>query len=206
MLKTLKAISLVMFVGGLLPFVGCTKDFEGEYADPGEKEIIDDRWNETDARKTAEILINSMIKKSWLSNHKRANKNNKPVVIIDDVENRTDEHIDIKALMESIRNELINSGQIRFVNKSRRDAILKEIKFQNESGMVSGSTQKKKGRQIGADFFLGGAISNKVNKQGGKKTVVYQTNLILTNLETAEIVWSENYKIKKRFRRSGAGW
>jgi uncharacterized protein (TIGR02722 family) len=202
MFQNLKAV----FVISSLSLAACVSSFEGEYADPGEKEIIDDRWNETDARKTAEILINSMVKKPWIATFKGENKGQSPVVIIDDVENRTDEHIDIKALMESIRNELINSGQIRFVNASRRDAILKEIKYQQDSGMVSGATQKKKGKQTGADFFLNGAISSKVNKMGGDKSVVYQTNLILTNLETAEIVWSENFQVKKRFRRSGAGW
>jgi PBP1b-binding outer membrane lipoprotein LpoB len=38
------------------------------------------------------------------------------------------------------------------------------------------------------------------------KTVTYQTNLTLTNIETGEYEWSTKYEIKKRFRRSGAGW
>ena len=34
-------------------FTACTPDFEGEYSDPAKTEIVDDKWNETDARKTA---------------------------------------------------------------------------------------------------------------------------------------------------------
>lgn len=185
--------------------VGCTKDFEGTYSDPAKEEIVDDKWNETDARKTAEEMIASVLSKSWLEDYKRKHKGEKPIVIVDDVENRTDEHIDTKALSEYIRNELINSGKVRFVNAERRQKILDEIKYQN-SGAVAEGSRKKLGNQIGADFFLGGSISSQVATQGGLKTVTYQTNLILTNLETTEIEWSEKKMIKKRFKRSGAGW
>jgi hypothetical protein len=40
----------------------------------------------------------------------------------------------------------------------------------------------------------------------GLKTVSYQVNLILTELESAEIVFSKKYAIKKRFKRSGSSW
>jgi uncharacterized protein (TIGR02722 family) len=196
---------MLVLACGISALGSCAKDFEGEYSDPTAVEIVDDRWNETDARKSAEVLLGSMLKKPWLEMHKKGNKGERPVVIIDDVENRTDEHLDVKALMEAIRNELINSGQIRFVNESKRQKILEEIKYQNDSGNVSASTAKKRGRQTGADFMLGGAISANVHQMKEIKTVTYQVNLILTDLETSEIVWSEKNDIKKRFKRSGAG-
>ncbi|SMF82592.1 penicillin-binding protein activator LpoB [Pseudobacteriovorax antillogorgiicola] len=184
--------------------VSCAPSFEGAYSDPAKAEIVDDKWNETDARKTAQTIIASVVSKPWIVEHKTKTRQ-KPVVIVDMVENRTDEHIDTKALTEFIRDELINSGKVRFLNNQRRDAILKEIKYQN-SGMVAKDSQKKAGRQIGADFLLGGAISSQVASQGGLKTVTYQTALTLTNLETSEIVWSGKELIKKRFKRAGAGW
>jgi penicillin-binding protein activator len=199
----------ISFIGMLCSFSvfinACTKDFQGEYDDPATVEIVDDRWNETDARKTAEALISSSLSKPWLATFTKTNNGERPIVLVDDIENRTAEHIDTKALTESVRNELINSGKVRFVNESRRQKILEEIKYQ-ESGAVAASSAKKSGRQIGADYMLGGAISATVNMQGGLKVVTYQTNLILTNLETAEIEWSEKYPIKKRFRRSGVGF
>lgn len=202
-LKTRKYILLVF---PFLPIVACTPAFQGEYSDPKMVEVISDKWNETDARTTAEILIKSMIEKPWLENFKKSHNGNKPIVIVADIENRTDEHIDTRALGESIRDEVINSGRIRFVDGKSRDKILKEIKYQNESGMVSQNTAKKTGRQLGADFMLTGAISSNVQTQDGLKTVTYQTILQLTNLETAELEWSQKHDIKKRFKRSGAGW
>ena len=206
MLNVKKRLLDVSLLGvSIFGFVGCPSSFEGEYRDPTEVTIIDEYWNETDARKTAEIMVKGVLGKPWLQFYKQRNQK-RPVVIVDRVENRTDEHIDTRALTESIQNELINSGMVRFVDKRRRDTILKEIKYQQESGMVSGSTAKRKGRQTGADYLLSGAISSHHHTQGGLKTKTYQTNLTLTNLETAEIEWSDKYVIKKRFERSGSSW
>ncbi|MBI2602612.1 MAG: penicillin-binding protein activator LpoB [Deltaproteobacteria bacterium] len=197
---------LISSVMGLPAFFSaCDPAFQAEYSNPDAVEIVDDRWNETDARKTAEILISSMLSKPWLNEFNRAH-GQKPILIVDDIENSTAEHIDTKAIGEALLHELINSGQIRFVDASRRDKILKEVKYQQESGMVAEASRKKTGRQMGADFLMGGGISTQVHMQGGLKTVSYTTFLKLTNLETAEVVWTEKYDIKKRFKRSGAGW
>lgn len=183
----------------------CSPGFEGEYSDPAKAEIVDDKWNETDARKTAEHMIRGMVEKPWLESYKKANKGEKPVVIVDDVENRTDEHLDVKALTDFIQDELINSGKVRFVNKAQRQKMLDELKFQH-SGAVNKDTAKKQGRHIGANYMLTGNVSSSVHQMDELKTVTYQTNLTLTNIETGEYEWSTKYEIKKRFRRSGAGW
>lgn len=183
----------------------CTKSFEGEYSDPKAAEIVDDRWNETDARKTAEHMIQGMLDKPWLNAFKGSHNGQKPVVIVSDVANRTDEHIDVKQLTDYIQDELINSGKVRFVNKEQRQKILEEIGYQ-QSGAVNKSTAKKTGRAIGADYILTGSVSSSVHQMDGLKTVDYQTNLTLTNIETQEFEWSTKYEIKKRFKRSGAGF
>ena len=196
----------IMAVLLVLSIQACTT-FQGEYVDPNSVDIMTDRWNETDARTTSEKLIRSMVNKPWLSVFKKANAGKRPVVVLADIENRTDEHIDTRALAEAIRDEAINSGRIRFVDDGKgRDKILKEIQYQNQSGMVSKTSAKRKGRQVGADFILRGAISSNVQTRGGKKTVTYQTVLQLTDLESAELSWSDKHKLKKRLEQSGASW
>ncbi|MBP6217765.1 MAG: penicillin-binding protein activator LpoB [Oligoflexales bacterium] len=199
-------IRTILALPVLILLNACTSSFQGEYSNPDAVEIVDDRWNETDARKTSEILIKSMLEKPWLMDFIQAKKGEKPFVLVDDVENRTDEHIDTKAMLEAIRFELINSGRIRFVEGKDRDKILKEIRYQSESGMVDQAHAKQKGKQKGSDFLLTGALSSQVHTQAGLKTVTYQTVLQLTNLETAEIVWVQKYDIKKRFNRSSSKW
>lgn len=195
--------SLVFFAVVLEILSGCTTGTKAQYADPTAVEIVDDRWNETDARKTAETMIGGLLDKPWLGKFKTANKGQNPLVIVGDIDNRSDEHIDTKALFEYIQDELINSGRVRFADGENRKKILSEIQYQNDSGMVNEKTSKKKGRQIGADFLLTGSISSIVASNDGLKTVTYQTNLRLTDLETAEIIWSDKYLIKKRFEKSG---
>lgn len=192
-------LSLGAFLGG------CTPAFEGEYSDPAKVEIVDDRWNETDARRTAEEMIKSCLSKPWLRSFKGEHKGKKPIMFVDEVENATDEHIDTKALTERIRNELLNSGEIRFVNAERRQKILDEVKYQ-QSGAVDPAQAKSLGKQLGADFMLGGRLSSSVHTQDGLKTVTYQVNLNLTNLSTAEQIWAEQFLVKKRFNRSGSKW
>ncbi len=195
----------VLAAGLMVTTAACTT-FEGEYSDPNKAEIVDDKWNETDARKTAETMVERALSKPWMANFMGANNAQKPVVIVDDMKNRTDEHIDTKALTDNVQNALINSGKVRFVAADMRAKILKEIEYQNDSGNVREGTRKKKGQQIGADFFLSGNIASYVATQGGLKTVTYQTVMQMVDLETSEIVWSDKYDIKKRFKRSGAGW
>ena len=188
-----------------LPLSHCTS-FQAEYANPEEVEILDDRWNETDARKTSEVLINSMLSKPWLRRHKAENRGKRPTVIVDEIMNRTDEHIDTRSMSEAIRNEMINSGEVRFVNAEGRGKILEEITYQSQSGMVDPAKAKQAGKQLGAGFMLSGKISNHVHSRDGKKTITYQTILYLTNLETAEMVWSEKFDIKKRFKNAHLSW
>ncbi len=197
----MRQLNRVLLIGAMLSVSACWSKFQGTYKDPNAVEIIDEYWNETDARQTAEVLINEMLSRPWLNNFK-GEKKAKPIVITKDTENRTSEHLDTQALNEFIRNQLINSGSIRFVDAASRDKILKEIQYQEESGMVAQHTRKKKGKQIGADFFLSGAISAQEHSKDGVKTVTYQTNLILTDLETSEIVWSGTHRVSKKFQRS----
>ena len=191
----------------LLLLLPSCQTFEGEYTNPNETRIVDERWNETDARKISEVLVSSMLNKPWLSRYKALNQT-RPIVVVDEIENRTHEHIDTKAISSSLRNELINSGQIRFLNASQRSKILKEITYQTESGMVDPTKAKKAGRQLGAGFMLSGYISSQTHQHPSLelRTVTYQTNLTLTNLESSEIEWSEQSQVKKTFRGSSVGW
>ena len=182
----------------------CVQKFKGTYEDPTKQEIIDDRWNETDARKAAEVLINAVLKKSWL--HRFQNKHKRrPVVGVHRMQNKTSEHIDTEALTDYVRDELINSGRIRFINLKSRPRLMEELKFQ-QSGTVSTKTRAKTGKQIGIDYMFAGALSSHVHVQDGLKTVTYQVILHLTNLETSEIEWSQKHHIKKRLKRRDTKW
>ena len=189
--------------GVLVIAAGC-QSFQGNYADPDKIEIVNDRWNETDARLTGEAMIKSALSKNWINNFTTESKGQKPFILVDDFENRTSEQIDTKAIFESVRNELINSGRIRFLDGAQRKKILEEYKYQ-ASGNVRADQAKKGGKQYGADFFLVGSISSIEAQQDGYKTVTYQVEMRLTSIETSEIVWTEIKKLKKQLKHSRFG-
>lgn len=192
----------------LLPFAaylgpaGC-QSTQGNYADPNKIEIVDDKWNDSDARLVGETMIRSALAKRWLKEYKRET-GKRPFVLVDDFENRTSEQIDTKAIFEAVRNELINSGEVRFLDGAQRQKILDEYKYQ-QSGVVKQGSAKGPGKQQSSDFFLVGSLSSLVSEADGYKTVTYQVEMRLTNIETSEIVWTEVKKLKKQFRKSRFG-
>ena len=52
----------------------CSSSMKGSYNDPAQAEILDDRWNETDARKTSEAIISQMLSRPWLKDYQRKNR------------------------------------------------------------------------------------------------------------------------------------
>ncbi len=188
--------SLVLMV---CAFLGACATGGGVYRDPMEEQILGTKWNNTDGNKMAAYMVEHLLKGGWLDDYIRAKKVS-PKVIVTEVENRSHEHIDTEALTNAIRSELINSRKVRFLNAKERDTIAKELKHQN-SGAVDPSSAKKIGREIGADYILSGTLSSVVAEEGSDKTVTYQIDLNLTNIETSEIEWNGFHKIKKAFHR-----
>lgn len=199
-LQRMLSLVLLLAVGGM---TAC-QTTQGNYADPNKIEIVDDKWNDSDARLTGEEMIRSALSKRWISEFTRESQGKRPFVLVDDFENRTSEQIDTKAIFESVRNELINSGKVRFLDGAQRQKILEEYKYQ-QSGVVKQGSAKGPGKQQSADFFLVGSLSSIVSEADGYKTVTYQVEMRLTNIESSEIVWTEVKKIKKQFRKSKFG-
>ncbi len=203
MIFRLSSVGVSIVVG--LIASSCTPTMQGEYSDPKKVEIIDDKFNESDVHSMMNVMITSALGRPWYEEYKKGTGGKKPIVIVQDIENRTDEHIDTKALTEYMETELINSGKVRFLEKARRDQILAELEFQN-SGAVDNKSKKKTGNMTGADFLLAGSISSQVHTQGKIKTTSYMMQMKLINIETSEIQWTEKNDIKKKFKRSGAKW
>ena len=157
------------------------------------------------------------VDRAWLKKYLRITARTKkippsdlegPVILFKDIENRTSEHIPVKALNEAIQYELVNSAKVRFSNfKDHTETeIVKQLKQQNQSGMFEPQTIKKIGHLVGADYLLTGVISSQIHERSGRKSVSYQTTLTLTSIKTALIAWTGKVDIKKQFNRSSVGW
>jgi len=188
-------ISLVLVTTGCGP-----KAFtKGEYDDPTRVALLDDRFNEADMQQMANTVVKAIVACPYVRNARK-----QPVVIVERVQNRTEEHIDTLSMTNKIRTALIKTGKVRFINKRARDLIEEEYKY-NAGGNVSAVTQKKRGKQIGADYILAGSLSTNVQQVGNDKLIYYKLTMNMTNIETSTIDCVEEKEIRKRFKKRSIG-
>lgn len=161
------------------------------------------KWNDTDARLTAEEMISDCLSRPWLGKASDG-KPNGPTVIVGTVRNQSHEHINTDTFVEELQRALINSGKVQFVaNKNERGDIRDERLDQDTNS--SEETRKAHGQETGADFMLGGAINTIEDTEGGKTVMLYQINLKLTDMQSNRIAWNGQKKIKKYVKRSSLG-
>lgn len=163
--------------------------------DANEQIDINGSWNSTDSRLTAEELIKQISNNPWLANHLQA-KNKKPVVIVGMVNNKSHEHIETEMFMKDLERSFLASQQIGLVQSGKKREELRGEKADQQTN-ASVSTMKKFGLENGADYILQGSINSIVDAYKRQKTVTYQVNLELTNIETNEVVWIGEKKIAK---------
>ncbi len=120
------------------------------------------------------------------------------------LQNKTSEHIDTQSITDMFTVELMNSGKVSFVDKAAREDIAEEYDYQ-DSGMVARESKKGKGGQTGADFILNGRLDSIVQEAGKDKTVYYKMTMILTNLKTGVMVWTNHKQMRKQFKKKRIG-
>ena len=163
---------------------------------------VTDEWTDTDARLTAETLIRTALDSNWFSDFRNTHSR-KAVVVLGQMINRSDQHINTHIFLNHFQDSLINSGKVTFVageTYARKQAEA-ERKYQLEHARAS--TVHGPGQQTGADFLLTGSINSFVASRDGKTVRFYQTHLKAIDLTTNEIIWSAEYRIKKIAHQSG---
>lgn len=163
---------------------------------PDKQTDLSGRWNDTDSRLVAKEMMDDALNRPWREQFVKQNDGKKPVVIVGQVKNKTSEHIEPEVFIKDIEKEFINTGLVRVVQHGKfREKMREERADQQE--FASPETMKKWGRELGADFMMFGSINSITDQYKNKKTVFYQVNLELADLETNEIVWIGEKEIKK---------
>ena len=163
--------------------------------DPNTTTDLSGRWNDSDSRMVAEELTKQALNEPWRGRFLDAKKRN-PVIIVGVIQNKSSEHIEAETFIKDMQRVFVNAGSVRVVqNAVLREAMRKERGDQSQ--FASPETQKKFGRELGADFMVFGTIFSTEDAVNRKRTVTYQVNLEFADLETNEIVWIGEKKIKK---------
>lgn len=191
----MKRFGLIMLAIATLVLSSCTSH-KVTRVDVEETIDLSGRWNDTDSRMVAEEMVQQVLSGNWISEHMRTHANQRPVVIVGLVYNKTSEHIDANTFIKDVEKAFIKSGKVRLVQAGeKREALRQERASQQEFASIE--TAKKWGRELGADYMLQGDISSIVDSYKKEKVTYYQTSLELSNLESNEVVWIGDKKIKK---------
>lgn len=168
---------------------------KGEYDDPNRVELLDDKFNEADMQQMAATIVDAIVTCPDMKEARTA-----PIVALSKVQNRTEEHIDVDALTEMIRTNLIKSRKVKFVDRKARGDLDEEYDY-GATGKVSKETAKKAGKQLGVDYLLNGAIATNIQQVGNDKFVYYKLNMNLVNTDTSVIDCAEEKEVRKKYRK-----
>lgn len=173
---------------------------------PDEEVIYDAGYHFSDKKAIVDEMVESL-----LSEHPLVRSSERPVLIVYGIANRTSEHISTSGITDDIRQALLKSGRVRFVNETQRENIARETSYQY-AGRVAEETRIQKARQVGARYMLTGTLRSIKKKQPRqfrlkKKTLMYYSlNMELTDIETGLIEWAGSTEVIREASRPFIGW
>lgn len=183
--------------------VGCANKSVVRYGDASAVETTDINFGSTDLQKVAAQMTDSLLLSPVVGT---LTANKRPIVFVENLKNKTSEHIDTESITDSISTKLLRSGKFRFVDMSRVEAARKQIEFQHDGGMVNTSKAIQFGQQIGAEYMLYGNISSIVKSNIDKSDVYYKFTLRLMDLESGLVEWADETEIRKTRAKESVGW
>ena len=182
-----------------------------QYDDPGRVETVTIDYGSTDLQTLSAEMVESLVSAQGLNYLDNPGKRDdkRIIMLIGDVENRTSEHIDTQGITDKIQVALMKTGKFRFpAAKAGQDEIGEQVRFQQGSGRVDPEMMRAFGKQIGADVILYGTLRSIEKRKGSsfesggqrKQDVYYQFVLKCVNIDTAELIWSEEAELRKTER------
>ena len=166
----------IIFVALIIFWAGCASEQAGKVlrVDPREIQDTDANYGVEDLHLFVHKMVSSMLQSLLIATEP------KKYLALGDIKigSGVDEHIDILLIKNSIRTNLIKSTKINFIDTE----YLK--KLNGDQGIVK-------------DFLLSGDLH--AIKKDNRKAVdnFYALTLILTDVKTSEIVWTEEKEIRK---------
>lgn len=168
--------------------------------DPATVTDVSGQWNDTDSRLVAEEMINDALSYPWARLHTEASGGRRPTVVIGRVRNLSHEHVNVNTFVRDMVRAFVRTGLARVVTSGdERDQVRDER--QDQQDYASPETRRRLRNELGADFMLLGEINTIFDREGGLEVKYYQVDLNLTDLESNELVWVGQHKIKKIVER-----
>ena len=171
--------SVIALMSVALIMGGCSQKVS--YGDAQEVETTTIEFGSTDLQKIAVDMTDSMLSSGAIS---AITRNDRPIVFVESIKNKTAEHIDTESITDSISTRMLKSGKFRFVDMTRVDAVRDQLDFQNNDALVNPGTAIQFGKMVGAQYMLYGNLSSINKRAGSDEDVYYKMTMRLMDLET----------------------
>jgi penicillin-binding protein activator len=195
-MKTRFSLVLLIIIISLL--AGCGPTIRYEIKD--EETVTGSDWSAKDLKDVSEYMTASINKSAYIMNLQK-NSEKPRWMLAKDLKNETDEHVNTRTIMEKIRTRLINEGIANFVDDQAIEDILNQLKLQ-QSGLFDNKTAAQVGKLVGAKLILRGTISSIRKKSDRQDIIYYNITLQLVNIQTGEIIWTDEKEIQRLTRKS----
>ena len=126
----------------------------------------------------------------------------RPLVAVWPITNETTQHIEdqMSTLLSSIETALVNTGDVRVVDRARQEALVREIGLQQGTAFNPASAQRF-GQQLGVQYFFTGKISSVDEKLSGLRRIQYSLFLQVIEIETGIIEFQNEVTRSKAIKR-----
>ena len=181
---------------------GCATTSNVSYGDAQSVETLTKDFGSTDLQMIATKMVDDMLSFPVVI---QLTQTRRPIMFVDKIRNKTQEHIDTESVTDTIQNKLINSGKFRFVDMTAANAMAEQLNYQKNSGLVNQAKSIKAGGHYAAEYMLNGNLSSIVKNAGGKSDVYYKFTLKLQNIQTGIVEWTSEKEIRKSAKRSTFG-
>ena len=205
----MKLTALAATAALLLPLAGCSSL---GYQDAAATETVAIEFGTGDLLTLAGEMTDSLLASPALNRYDHADQraDDRVVMVMGGVENRTTEHIDTSGIQDEMRARMLESGRFRIVAADQgQGEIADQVRFQQGTGIVDPTTAKAFGSQVGADMIIYGTLRS-IEKErdrsiasGGMKTELldYQFALTASDISTGEQLWAKTEYIRKVEKR-----
>ncbi|PKN72271.1 MAG: penicillin-binding protein activator LpoB [Deltaproteobacteria bacterium HGW-Deltaproteobacteria-10] len=195
-MKTKLNLLLLIIIISLLS--GCAPTIKYEIKD--EETVTGSDWSAKDLKDVSDYMAASVKQSAFVASPQYANERPR-WMLARDMKNETDEHVNTRTIMEKIRTRLINGGIANFIDDQAVEDILNQMKLQ-QSGLFDSKTVAQVGKLVGAKLILRGTISSIRKKTERKDIIYYNITLQLVNIQTGEIIWTDEKEIQRLTSKS----
>jgi uncharacterized protein (TIGR02722 family) len=181
--------------------MGCATGMKTERVDPGYSKQTYTTFSATDLIIVAEKMTQSLVEHFDFGDQR-------PLVRVDQVKNKTDEHIDTKSITDSIATKIVNSRKVRFAvdYAEREDYEKRAAEEAFETRISDKDRQLYLSDQQAPRYRIYGELTNIKTITEDTKDVFYKFTLKMVDFKTGTLEWADEAQLRKVGKKRIFGW